>query len=197
MKTPPTKEIKFDRETKDYAYLLNGEVVGFAKTRFQAEQQIDALVYELLTRDNVDAAELTPVEAEEVYASLVELERQAGVVEAQPDVAPAAVVSVQPDIAPARVFLPATAKGIAEAVAAARQLAADARTVRAVNRAYEELLAGQWVYDGFRLMAASRTRPGQRHICDAEVCTCESFQLGGKPCWHRAAYVLVSTAAQA
>lgn len=42
------KEIVYDRETRDYACFLNGELVGFAANYHAAEVFLDTLVYELL-----------------------------------------------------------------------------------------------------------------------------------------------------
>jgi len=43
------KEIKFDRQTKDFALYLNGELVGFARTHREAEIELDRLAYDALT----------------------------------------------------------------------------------------------------------------------------------------------------
>lgn len=43
------REIRFDRETRDYAMYLNGELVGFARSYHEAEVTLDQLVYELLS----------------------------------------------------------------------------------------------------------------------------------------------------
>lgn len=45
------KEIVFDRETRDYAMYLDGELTGFAHTYHKAEVTLDQLVYELITSD--------------------------------------------------------------------------------------------------------------------------------------------------
>ncbi len=45
------KEIVFDRETRDYAMYLDGELTGFARTYHEAEVTLDQLVYELITSD--------------------------------------------------------------------------------------------------------------------------------------------------
>jgi|SRR5947207_1550664 len=42
------KDIKYDRETKDYAMHLDCELVGFARTYHEAEVTLDQLVWELL-----------------------------------------------------------------------------------------------------------------------------------------------------
>lgn len=43
-----TKEIVYDRESRDYALYLNKELVGFARTYQEGETTLDQLVYELL-----------------------------------------------------------------------------------------------------------------------------------------------------
>lgn len=43
------KKIAYDRETQDFAMYLDGELVGFARTRQEAEGTLDALVYEILS----------------------------------------------------------------------------------------------------------------------------------------------------
>ena len=43
------REIVYDRETRDYAMYLDGELVGFDRTYSQAEVTLDQLVFELMT----------------------------------------------------------------------------------------------------------------------------------------------------
>lgn len=43
------KEIIYDRETRDYAMYLDGELVGFARTYREAEIELDSLVFELMS----------------------------------------------------------------------------------------------------------------------------------------------------
>jgi hypothetical protein len=43
------KEIVYDRETRDFACYLDGELVGFARTHHEAEVLLDQLVFELMT----------------------------------------------------------------------------------------------------------------------------------------------------
>lgn len=43
------KEIIYDRETRDYAMYLDGELVGFARTYHEAEIALDNLVFELMS----------------------------------------------------------------------------------------------------------------------------------------------------
>lgn len=44
-----TREIKFDRETRDFAMYLDGELVGYARTYHEAEVTLDELVHTILT----------------------------------------------------------------------------------------------------------------------------------------------------
>lgn len=52
--TTPTyrKEITYDRESRDYALYLDGELVGFARTYQEAETTLDRLVFELLSSEH-------------------------------------------------------------------------------------------------------------------------------------------------
>ena len=43
------KEIVYDRETRDFAMYLDGELVGFARTYHEAEVRLDSLVFDLLS----------------------------------------------------------------------------------------------------------------------------------------------------
>ncbi len=51
MTTRARKEIVYDRETRDYAMYLDGELVGFARTYHEGEVTLDQLVFELITAD--------------------------------------------------------------------------------------------------------------------------------------------------
>jgi hypothetical protein len=51
MPTPThTKEIVYNRESQDFTLLLNGELVGFARTYSDGERALDDLVYDLLNQ---------------------------------------------------------------------------------------------------------------------------------------------------
>lgn len=54
------KGIVFDRETRDFALYLDGELVGFARTYQEAEATLDALVYEILVQAYGPAAAPAP-----------------------------------------------------------------------------------------------------------------------------------------
>lgn len=43
------KEIVYDRDTRDYACYLDGELFGFQRTYHEAEICLDQLVFELLS----------------------------------------------------------------------------------------------------------------------------------------------------
>lgn len=43
------KEIRYCRGSRDYEMLLDGDLVGYARTHTDAENTLDALVHELLT----------------------------------------------------------------------------------------------------------------------------------------------------
>lgn len=43
------KEITYDRETRDYAMFLDGELVGFARSYHAAEVTLDQLVFALIS----------------------------------------------------------------------------------------------------------------------------------------------------
>lgn len=59
------KEIIYDRETRDYAMYLDGELVGFARTYHEAEVTLDQRVFELLQQPS---AMLRPAEAKQPAA---------------------------------------------------------------------------------------------------------------------------------
>lgn len=52
------KEIVYDRESRDYAMYLDGELVGFACTYQEAEATLDQLVFELLSTPEVPVADV-------------------------------------------------------------------------------------------------------------------------------------------
>jgi len=51
------KHITFDHITRDFAMELDGEIVGYATTRQEAQDRLDEIAYEQL----VHAAQLTAV----------------------------------------------------------------------------------------------------------------------------------------
>lgn len=47
---PVTKTITFDRETRDFRAELNGVLIGYFRTRLEAETALDNAAYEELAR---------------------------------------------------------------------------------------------------------------------------------------------------
>ena len=181
MQTTTTEFIPFHRYNapdRDWAWGVNGETVSWAPTKEEAEAKAAAHA----------ADQQAFAERCDANAALVELERQAGVVETM-----AEPLIVAPAPARIRQFLPATAAEIATAVYTARQELTEPAAIRAVNRAYEELLHGMWIYDGERLIVPSRTTKGERYTATADECECAAFGHG-RVCWHRAAFIVVATA---
>jgi hypothetical protein len=56
------KEIVYDRETRDYAMYLDGELVGFARTYHEAEVTLDQLVFELISGEHFREQHARPAE---------------------------------------------------------------------------------------------------------------------------------------
>lgn len=54
----PAKEIRYSAETRDFELLLDNVTVGWARSYFEGEQKLDALVYDILTH----RAEQAPAE---------------------------------------------------------------------------------------------------------------------------------------
>ncbi|HEU4326076.1 MAG TPA: hypothetical protein VFS21_23250 [Roseiflexaceae bacterium] len=50
------KEIVFDRESRDYAMYLDGDLVGYARTYHEAEVTLDQLIFELLSSQHFHKA---------------------------------------------------------------------------------------------------------------------------------------------
>jgi hypothetical protein len=58
----PSREICYDTTTKDYAMHLDGSLVGFARTYYDAEATLDALVSQMAAGDPGDYDD-TPTDA--------------------------------------------------------------------------------------------------------------------------------------
>lgn len=65
MTTTDRKEIKFDRETRDYAMYLDGELVGYARTYHEAEVELNRIVFEQLSHGVMLAR---PADAEPTFS---------------------------------------------------------------------------------------------------------------------------------
>lgn len=75
-----TKSIQYDRESRDYAFYLDEELVGFARTYQEAEATLDQLVFELLNgqyfreaAEGVEAHRTTAAQTADIVAELAEL----------------------------------------------------------------------------------------------------------------------------
>lgn len=62
------KDVRYDRETRDFAMFLDGELVGWARTEDEAWRTLDDLVYETLSRE----ARLMPIVAEQLVEAAAE-----------------------------------------------------------------------------------------------------------------------------
>lgn len=65
----------------------------------------------------------------------------------------------------------------------------------AMERAIQELEYTPWMFDGSRLVIASRNTAGKRYHVDAAGCECLFFGRE-RPCWHIAMHRLLTRAAQ-
>jgi len=64
------KEIVFDRETRDFAMYLDGELVGYARTYSEAETTLDELVFELLSAQSNTAPDVAPNDEERFWSKV-------------------------------------------------------------------------------------------------------------------------------
>lgn len=73
------KTITYDRQTKDFAAYLNGELIGYFPNHLQAENELNRIVYETLSRQSTasisdldadDAAIMLELKAEEARAGV-------------------------------------------------------------------------------------------------------------------------------
>lgn len=51
------KEVVYDKETRDWAFYLGGELAGFARTRAEAQAELDRLALELLSVNRYGVAD--------------------------------------------------------------------------------------------------------------------------------------------
>ena len=72
------KEIVFDRETRDFAMYLDGELVGYARTYHEAEITLDELVFELLSSGDHSAENCPRIHPIDATALLTEADAVIG-----------------------------------------------------------------------------------------------------------------------
>jgi hypothetical protein len=164
------KQVKFNREDRDYAWYIDGELMGFCSTYQLAQQAADDYVYASLTRSNTSAADLTTEEAAAV-AAVVE---------------PAAVNV-------ANISRQTVAAVLVEA---RRKVADNRRWATALAKASTELEASAWyLTTSGALVINSRSTAGKRYRVTAQGCECPAAQKGNPCCWHKAARKLLINAA--
>ena len=84
---------------------------------------------------------------------------------------------------------------VARALAQARaECVGHVAWMNAINRAALNLESCRWQFDGDTLVIASASSE-RRYTVTAEGCECKAY-LEGKPCWHRAARLLLVKAAE-
>lgn len=64
------REIIYDRDTRDYALYLDGELVGFARTCAEAETILDECIYRALVHRPLTEAEALAQELVSLYPDL-------------------------------------------------------------------------------------------------------------------------------
>ncbi len=75
----PVKDIRYNKEDRDYSVYINGELAQIVPTYLAAKDLADSIVYEMLARQSTASiSDLTPEDAA-VLLELKELERAAGV----------------------------------------------------------------------------------------------------------------------
>jgi hypothetical protein len=45
------REVLYDRETRDYALYLDGQIVGYARTRHEGDARLNAIVYQRMASE--------------------------------------------------------------------------------------------------------------------------------------------------
>lgn len=63
-----TKSIAYDRHTRDFAAYLNGELIGYFPNHLQAENELNRLVYETLSRQST--ASISDLDADDALIML-------------------------------------------------------------------------------------------------------------------------------
>lgn len=169
-----TKEISFDRTTKDFAVKVDGELIGFAATPAAGRSMADQYVDGLLAMEARFIAE----EAAALAAPVAE---------------PASVGAPTSPIVLANITRQSVAAVLVEA---RRKVADNRRWATALAKAATELEASAWYFTGAGvLVIASRTTPGKKYHVTDQGCECLAAQKG-TPCWHKAAARLLTRAAE-
>lgn len=174
------KEVSYDRETRDFAAFLDGNLVCYRATYMEAEEVLDGIVYERLRRKN-------PPVASETFAS--DPETRQAVSEATCE----SVADAFTTIAVANIL-----DELCAAVDTARITTANsAPWLRAIDKAWGWLLAQDCIEyreSDHTLRVASATVAGRFYVANG-ACGCLGYTTGTSGvCWHRAAARLVRRA---
>jgi hypothetical protein len=217
----PTKEIRYDRETGDYALYLDGNPVGYARTQQEGETVLDELAYQQLTHPQCG----TPAETDDLrdaallqhcvcYATGIEQPEclARGRTCDHADTPPASVPTVvvvepSPLIDQVRhVSIDRVALEDAYHAAIIRHPDATRGWGKAIKAAYEYLCdvwndQGAVTFVGDVLLAESGSRPGVVHLANGS-CSCEAGTAAREAgrevvCRHRATRQLVVRMLQA
>ena len=65
-----TKEIRYDRATKDFEVIIDGRTIGYRATYLAAEAAANEYAYECLSRGGHDAADLAAEDVQDVATAL-------------------------------------------------------------------------------------------------------------------------------
>ena len=159
------KYIQFQPDSMDFDGYFNGQFVGCRRTMREAEEMVDAFVYEGVRRGTLDTAvgETVPM------------------------------VAVDDD-APAPIQMSVIFDALVEAYdVAADKTVADARGHNAVTAAFDHLLPLDALdyHDG--VLQVQSASSDAVYAASPTSCQCTAFKRGN-PCWHRAAARLVQIA---
>ena len=184
-----TKDIRYERETQDFALYLDGQFFGYARTRREAEERLDALVYDRLTKGVQAEASTASALPDEFVDAVLSTHRE--------PVDPSTGLPFEDEQAPLGTLTVATlTDAICEALDTAREKAAgNLRWLVALDSAANWLLQQEelaWDGEAHALHVPSASTPGLVYIANG-ACQCESFRKHNA-CWHRAAARLIKRA---
>ena len=184
-----TKDICYERETQDFALYLDGQFFGYARTRREAEERLDALVYDRLTKGVQAEASTASALPDEFVDAVLSTHRE--------PVDPSTGLPFEDEQAPLGTLTVATlTDAICEALDTAREKAAgNLRWMTALDSAANWLLQQEelaWDGEAHALHVPSASTPGIVYIANG-ACQCEAFSKHNA-CWHRAAARLVKRA---
>jgi hypothetical protein len=173
--TTYTKSIIYDAETRDFAMLLNGEVVGWARTYREAEDTLDALVTDLITRDAATIA------AHEAAAAL---DTAAAFAAGELPLVPTAQQVADACLDLAIEFDDAAASHDRHGnAAAAKELRSAAKAARKASfYAIEAARVARWHGDVLLVRSATDSTV---YAVRASGCCCKAG-VNNRPCWHYA-----------